>query len=32
MGFSCDTHYSELGAEFMANYVKNKFIDYIANK
>jgi hypothetical protein len=32
MGFSCDTHYSELGAEFMANYVKNKFVDYIANK
>ena len=28
MGFSCDAHYSELGAEFLANYVKEKFENY----
>ena len=32
MGFSCDAHYSELGAEFLANFVINKFIYYINNK
>lgn len=32
MGFSCDGHYSELGAEFLANFVKSKFIYYVNNK
>jgi hypothetical protein len=28
MGFSCDAHYSALGAEFLSNYVTKKFESY----